>query len=64
MVAHWRVEHPPPLATAKLVEYRGITIWDWVCDDASGAVEWDVVHTEASDKIVDVADVLLMGLGC
>ncbi len=28
MVAHRRVEHPPPKCAAKLVEYRGVATWD------------------------------------
>ncbi len=65
MIAHWRVEHPPPFfTTAKLVEYHRITSGDGVCDDASYAIEWDVVDTEAPNKVFDVADVLLVGLGC
>jgi hypothetical protein len=64
MIAHWRVEHPPPFTTAKFVEYRRITSGDGICDDASYAVEWDVVDTEAPNKVFDVADVLLVELGC
>ena len=63
MIAHWCIKHSPPFATAKLVEYRRITLWDGVCNDASYAVEWDVVDTEASNKVCDVTDVLLVGLG-
>ncbi len=64
MIAHWRVEHPPPFATAELVEYRRITSGDGVCNDASPAVEWDVVYAEALNEVFNVADVLLVGLGC
>jgi hypothetical protein len=63
MIAHRRVEHPPPKCAAKLIEYRGVATWDWVCNDASDTVERDVINTEASDKVLDVANVLLMGLG-
>ena len=64
MIAHWRVKYPPPFAMAKLIEYCRITSGDGVCDDASYAVEWDVVDTEAPNEVFDVADVLLVGLGC
>ncbi len=64
MITHRRVEHPPPFATAELVEYRRITTWDGVCDDSSYAAEWDAADTEVPNKVVDVQDVLLVGLGC
>ncbi len=49
---------------AELAEYPRITTWDGVCDDASYAVEWDVVDTEAPNIVANVPDVLLVGLGC
>ena len=64
MIAHWCIEHPPPFATAKLVEYRRITSGDGVCNDVSYAIEWDVVDTEVPNEVFNVADVLLVGLGC
>ena len=63
MIAHRRVKHPPPFATAKLVECRRITSWDGVCYDGSNAVEWDVIDTKAPNKVLDVTDMLLVGLG-
>ena len=48
---------------AKLVEYHRITSWDGVCDDASSTVEWDIIDTKAPNKVVNVTDVLLVGLG-
>ncbi len=49
---------------AKLIEYRRITSGDGVCDDASYTIEWDVVDTEVPNEVFNVADVLLVGLGC
>ena len=63
MVAHRRVNPPPPKCAAKLVEYRRVATWDPVCDDASDTVEQDVINTEVPDKVLDVANVLLVGLG-
>jgi len=63
MIAHRCIEHPPPFATAKLIEYHRITSWDEVCYDASNAVEWDVIDKKAPNKVFDVTGVLLVGLG-
>ncbi len=38
-------------------------MWDWVCNNASDAIEWDVINAEAPDKVFDIADMLLMGFG-
>ena len=63
MISHRRVEHPPPFAAAKLIEYRQIATWDGVRYDASNAVEGDLVDTEAPNEVLNMTDMLLVGLG-
>ena len=57
------IAHPPPFATAELVEYCRITLWDGVCYVVSDAIEWDVIDSKAPNEVFDVTDVLLVGLG-
>ncbi len=61
MVPHRRIKHPHPCPGAKLVEDCGITSRDGVCNLKSYAIEWDVVHTETPDEVLDVVDMFLMG---
>jgi hypothetical protein len=63
MVPHQRIKHPHPCPGAKLVEDRGITSRDWVCNHKSDAIQRDVVHAELPDEVLDVVDGFLMGFG-
>ena len=63
MIAHWRIKHPPPNCVAKLIKYRGVATRDQVCYDTSDTVERDVINSGATDKVLNVANMLLMGLG-
>ena len=63
MVTRWCVKQPQELTIPKFDKDSGVAAWNWVGNDASHRVQRLVVHTEAPDKFVDVADMFLMRFG-
>ncbi len=64
MVSGWGIIQPHPMPNPKFLRYSQITVWDWVCNDLSDGVQWDVVHKKMPDKVVDMANMLLVRFRC
>ena len=60
MVPHRRIEHPSPLSLPKLIKDGRITSWNRVCDEFCDRIKRDKVNTEAPDKLINAADMLLV----
>ena len=56
------IKHPHPFPHSKFLGYCGVAPRDWIRDDPCDGVEWGVVDAKPPDELVDMADVLLMGL--
>ena len=59
---HRGIKHPHPFPHAKFLGYGGVAPRDWIRDDPCDGVEWGVVDAEPPDELVNMADMLLMGL--
>jgi hypothetical protein len=60
--AQWRSgdnpsEHP---TTRDMLQHQRTC--EQICDDGCDLIEWDIIDTEVPNEVVDVADMLLMGL--
>ncbi len=64
MVAGWGVVQPHPMPHPKFFGHSQITAWDCVCNDLSDGIQWDEVHAKLPDKVVDMANMLLVKFRC
>jgi hypothetical protein len=62
MIAHDGIVEPHP-KTLKCIFNSIVAVGDWVGNKAGYLIQRDKVDAKAPDKVLDVSDVFLMGLG-
>jgi hypothetical protein len=62
MIAHDGIVEPHP-KTFKCIFNSIVAAGDWVGNKAGYLIQRDIVDTKVLDKVLDVSDVFLMGLG-
>ncbi len=64
MISHRHIKHPMPPSLLRLIMNGQIAAWNRVWDELGDRIERNEIHTEAPDKFINTADVLLVWLCC